>query len=146
MPFNLSKNSKITVVANASAAGTSAIDSSSVDMTGFDGVLFICTFGAIVSDGVQSVNAAQSADDSTFADLEGTSVTVADTDDDKAVWVDIYRPGDRYVRLEVAKATQNSTIEGILAIQYQGTGLPTTHDSSTVLGGELHVTPDEGTA
>lgn len=146
MPFNLSKNTKITVVANASAAGTSAINSSSVDMTGFEGVMYEITFGAIVSGGVQSINAAQSSDDSTFVDLTGSSVTVADTDDNKAFWLDIHRPVDRYVRLEVAKATQNSTVEGIRAWQYGPGDLPTTHDSTTVGGGELHVSPTEGTA
>ena len=144
---NLSQNSKITVVANASAAGTSAINSSSVDMTGYDSVMFICTFGTIVSAGVQSVNLAQSADDSTFADLLATSVTVADSDDDKAVWLEVHKPGDRYIRLEVAKATQNSTVEGIIAIQTNHKlNKPPTHDATTVLGGELHISPAEGTA
>ena len=143
---NLIKNCKITRVANASAAGTSAINSSSVDMTGFDGVLFIVAFGAIVSGAVTSINAAQSADDSSFADLEGSSVSVADTDDNKGVPLDIFKPGDRYVRCEVAKATQNSTVDGIFAIQYQAKDRPTTQDTTTMLAGELHVSPAEGTA
>lgn len=144
---NLSQNSKLTVVANASAAGTTAVDSSSVDMTGYDSVMFVCQFGTIVSGAVTSVNLAQSADDSSFADLLASSVTVADDDDDQAVWLDLHKPGDRYVRLEVAKATQNSTVEAILAIQYNHKlNKPPTHDATTILGGELHISPAEGTA
>ena len=146
MSNNLSQNSKLTVVANASAAGTSAINSSSVDMTGYDSVLFEITFGAIVAGAVTTINLAQSADDSTFNDLLASSVTIADTDDNKAAWLEVHKPIDRYVRLEVAKATQNSTVEGIRAWQTNHKlNKPTTHDSTTVLGSESHVSPAEGT-
>ena len=53
---------KITRVSNAVAAGTSDINSSSVDMQGYDAVEFVVLFGAIVATAVTSVKAQQSSD------------------------------------------------------------------------------------
>lgn len=147
--MNLSKACKITRVSNAVAAGTSDINSSSVDMGadgGYDSVMFLVEFGTITSGAVTSVKAEQSADDSSWNDLAGTGVTVADTDDNGVAWLDVHRPGDRYVRCTVDRATQNAVVDGITAIQYNARELPTTHDATTVLGGEFHLTPAEGTA
>lgn len=146
MANNLSNSIKTTRVANASAAGTTAVNSSSVNMTNFDGVRFTIGFGAIVSTAVTSVNAAQSSDDSSFADLEGSSISVADDDDNQVVVLDIWRPVDKFVRVEVAKDTANSTVDFIIAEQYGPRVLPTTDDASTVVAREIHASPAEGTA
>lgn len=146
----LSQAAKITRHSNAVAAGTTTITpSSGIDMQGYDGCLFLVAFGAITASGVQSVKVQQSDDDGVsdaYSDLEGTSVSVADDDDNQLVWVDVARPQKRYLKVIVSRATQNSAIDGILALQYGSKVEPVTHDSTTVLGGELHVSPDEGTA
>ncbi|MCC6699106.1 MAG: hypothetical protein IT365_26010, partial [Candidatus Hydrogenedentes bacterium] len=96
--MNLAKNVKVTRVSNAEAAAQTAINSTGVDMTGFDGVMFLVPFGAITSGGVQSVNAAQGSDNSAdWVDLEGSKIAVADDDDNQIVVLDIYKPKDRYV-------------------------------------------------
>ena len=46
---NLSRAAKVTRVMNAVAAGTSDQNSSSVDMTGFEGCQFVLMFGAITA-------------------------------------------------------------------------------------------------
>ena len=143
--MNLSKNVKITRIATAQAAGTGAINSDSVDMQGFEGVLFVVSLGTVVSGAATSINAAQSADDSSFADLLGSSVTIADDDDDELKYLDIYQPGDRWVRLEVARATQNSTIDSVVAYQYSPLKAPVTQPTGTE--GEFHgPATAEGTA
>ncbi len=144
--MNTAKDEKVTRVANASAAGTTQVDSSSVDMTGFDSVKFITAFGAIVSGAATSVHVATSSDDSTWNDLLGTSITVADDDDNQVTVHEIVKPLERYLRIEVAKATQNSTVDGIVAVQYNARKKPTTDDASTVVDRETHVSPAEGTA
>lgn len=144
--MNLSKEIKVTRVMNGVAAGVTAQNSSSVDMQNFDSVMFVAMFGSITAGAVTSVNAAQSDDDSTFADLAGTGITVADSDGDQVAVIDLERPVGRYVRCEISRATQNAVIDGVLAIQYRGRTKPTTHDVSTVIASELHVSPDEGTA
>lgn len=148
MYHNLAKEVKVTRVMNAVAAGTSDQNSAVVDMTGFDGVMFLAAFGTITSGAVTSIKGQQGAasDASDAADLEGTAVTVADDDDNQVAGLDIYRPQERYVRLVVDRGTQNAVIDGVVAIQYKGRKFPTTHDTTTVVGIESHNSPAEGTA
>jgi hypothetical protein len=143
---NLSSEVKLTKVSVATAAGTAAIDSDSVDMSGWEGVWFFTTVLAITGSGVQSINAAQCADDSTFLDLEGTGITIADDDDNQTFGVDVYRPKDRYVRLEVARATQNSAFGEIYALQYGPSKGPADNNVDDTITTELHLSPAEGTA
>lgn len=144
--MNLSTDAKVTVLSNAVAAGQTDVEASSVNMEGFDAVQFIIVFGAITSGAATTVKAQQSTDDASFADLLGTGQTVADTDDNKAFIIDIERPREQYVRPVVTRATQDSVVESIIAIQYKAAKKPVTHDSSTVGGSEQHNSPAEGTA
>jgi len=148
--MNLSKMTKITRHNNAVAAGTTDITpSAGIDMQNFEGCLFQVLFGAITAGAATSIKVQQSDDDGVadaYSDLEGTSVTVADDDDNQIFWVDVYRPQKRYLKLIVDRGTQNAVLDGIVAMQYGPRKLPTTHDATTVGGGELHASPDEGTA
>ncbi len=143
--MNLSIRAKLQRVSNAAAAGTSDINSSSVDMLGYDGVMFIVAFGTITAGAVTSIHAEQSLDDSSFADLVGTGVAVADDDDNQLAYLDIKKPRERYVRCVVDRGTQNAVVDGIFALLYDPTEMPVTHDASTVAGGEQHSSPAEGT-
>lgn len=146
MANNISNQIKTTRVMNAVAAGTSDQDSSSVDMLDYEGVRFTVSFGTITGSAVTSIRAGQSANDSSWADLLGTDITVADDDDNQVAILDIWRPIDRYVRCTVKRATQNAVIDGVVAEQYGPRVLPPTNDSSTVVGQEIHTSPAEGTA
>lgn len=150
MSNTLAHDTKLTRHSNAVAAGTTDITpSNGVDMAGFDGVLFVVAFGAITAGAVTSIKAQQSSDDGssdTFADIAGTAVTVGDGDDDKVFYLDIVRPTERYVRIVVDRGTQNAVLDSIVATQYRARSKPTTHDSTTVGGGEVHIGAAEGTA
>lgn len=139
---------KITKVANATAAGTTAINSSAVDMSGYDGCMFLTTVGAIVSGGVQSIKAQQDTASGmgAAADLAGTGITVADDDDNQMFWLDVKRPRERYLRCVVSRATQNSTWGEIYAIQYRGRSFPVSNNVTDTITGEKHEAPAEGTA
>lgn len=129
-------------------AGTSDVTSATVDMAvdnGYRGVQFCVPFGVITSGAVTTVKVQESADDSNWADLAGTSITVADTDDDKMVLIDIYRPGKRYIRCIVDRGTQNAVVDGIFALLYENNMEPVSQ-SADVVGGEVHVSPAAGTA
>ena len=143
--MNLSKNSKVVVISNSVAAGTADVDASSVDMQNYESVMFIVQFGTITATAVTSINAKQSSDDSSFADLAGTSIAVADTDDDLAFVLDIVKPLDRYVKPYIVRGTANAVVESITAILYGPRKMPITLDA-TIGGSETHVSPDEGTA
>lgn len=136
-------------VLNAVAAGTSDQNSSSVDMAGYEGVLFVALFGTLTATQVTSIKAQSSSDDGstdTFADLEGTAVgPLTDSDGNKMLLLDVFRPDERYVRCVVDRGTANAVIDGVIAIRYGARSIPTTQ-GSTVMAAESHVSPAEGTA
>ena len=144
---NLSNEIKITKLANATAAGTTAVNSTGIDMAGYDGILFLVNAGAITASGVQSINAAEStAVGGTYADLVGTKVAIADDDDDELFWIDVSRPKLQFIRLEIARATQNSAFGPIYAFQYRATNKPVSNVVAGSISGELHLSPAAGTA
>ena len=149
MSFNLTKAAKATRVSNAVAAGTTDVECSSVDMKGFRSVTFVVAFGAITSGAVTSVKAQQSSDNGvadSFADLEGTAISVDDDDDNQIVLLEIDEPLERYVRLVVDRGTQNAVVDGVVALQHNAAIEPVTHDSTTLCDSEYHHAPAEGTA
>lgn len=129
------------------AAGAADVTSEAVDTQGYDGVRFVIGFGAIVAGAATSIKARQGAQAnmSDGADLASTSQTVADSDDNKVRVVDIWRPQERYLDLKTLRATQNSTIDFLLAELYAPRAKPVTADA-TVAGQEIHSSPAEGTA
>lgn len=144
---NLSTDVKIDKVANATAAGVTAVNSTGVDMEGYDSVLFLVNAEAIVAGGAQSINAAQGDTlGGSYTDLAGSGVTIADDDDNQAFWVEVRRPSKRFVRLEIARATQNSAFGPIWAIRHRPNIKPQVNNVVDTITGELHVTPAEGAA
>lgn len=143
------KEVKATRVMNAVAAGTTVQNGSILDMSGFDGVLFIAAFGALTATQVTSLKAQQDTDPAggTMADLEGSLVgPLADSDSNQCLMLDVYRPQERYVRPVVNRLTANAVIDGVLAIQYRASKKPTVQDVTTIAFAEVHASPDEGTA
>lgn len=146
--MNLVKNTRLSIAITPTdgAAGTSDINGATLDMAGWDGVLMLVTFGAITTGAVTSIKAQQgnAANLSDAADLAGTGQVIADTDDDKTFYIDLYKPTKRYVRLVVDRGTQNAVVASALYIQYRGAKAPAVH--GTGVAGETHVSPAEGTA
>ena len=143
--MNVSRGIKFTRVMDAVAAGTSDQNSSSVDMKSYDAVTFVVGFGAITASAVTSIKVQGSDDDSAWADLAGTAVSVADSDDDKIVLAEINCPQQRYMRVVVDRGTQNAVIDFAVALQSKANAAPVTQ-SSSVLGSEFHQAPAAGTA
>jgi len=144
--MNLSKAAKASRVSSAVSAGTTAINSSSIDMRGFSGAEFLVSFGAITAGAVTSVKLQGSADDSSWSDLEGTGQTVADDDDNQVFVLDAGHLRHRYLRCVVDRSTQNAVIDGIVSLQYDTDKEPVTHDAATVGGSEYHHAPAAGTS
>lgn len=148
MSDTLYHNVKATIaIAPASGvAGTSDINGATLDMAGFDGVMAIVTFGTITGGAVTSIKWQQDSASGmgTAADLAGTSVTVADTDDEKVKIMDLRNPLERYVRIVVDRGTQNAVVASAVYLQYAAKAMPVTH--ATGVAGESHVSPAEGTA
>lgn len=146
--LNANQESGIRVL-NAVAAGTSAQTSSVIDTRGYDGVKIYSAFGAITAGAVTSVKLQQSSDDGSadaYSDIEGSSVTVADDDDNQVVIHDLHRPQKPYIKVVISRAAQNAVIDGVTAIRYSARKLPTSDDSATIVSRKLLVSPAEGTA
>lgn len=133
----------ITITAGAAAA--TAINGTAIDTAGFDGVLFVVQFGAIVATAVTSIKAQQDTvvGMGAAADLAGSNQTVADTDDDKVFYIDIKRPLEQFVRCVVSRATANATCSAV-AYLYRSRSRPVTH--GTGVAGEKFASPLEGVA
>lgn len=141
----LNSDVKITRVSNAAAAGATDVNCTSVDMEGFDGVLFVALLGTLTATQVTALHAQQSTDNSSFADLEGSEAgPLADGDSNKCLVVDVCRPAERYVRAVVDRATANAVIDGVIAIQYRARSRATAHATSVAFSTSV-VEPDEGT-
>lgn len=147
---NLLYETKVVRVSNAVAAGSSDITpSAGVDFSGWDGGLFVVAFGAITTGAVTSVKLQQSSDDGavdTYADIAGSSVVVADDQDNKVALIDVIRPAERYVLPIVKRATQNAVLDGILCLLYRARKEPVTQSSNVMATSKLLVEPVAGTA
>lgn len=150
--MNLSKLGKVTRVINGAAAGTGTTNGTHVDMKGFNSVTFYCLIGSIGSGSplgsvaVKAQQAAEITSPETFADLEGTSITYANDDDNQVAILEIDSPGERYVRPVIVRSGGTSVIDGVIAVQTKSYDEPVTHDVTTVVASEYHLSPAEGTA
>lgn len=134
---SLLKNVSVSIVKATQASAGTAINTDSVDMQGWESVVFLG--GIATANAGNYVNAADSADDVTFGDLAATKVTPGSNNESFAI--DIVRPVNRYVRLEFVRAGANTVLESVYAIRYNGRKAPITNDNA-----ETHVSPAQGTA
>ena len=136
--MNLSKDVKITVVSPAATAATTAIDSSVLDMSGYEGVMFIALTGDVTAtcDLTLTVkgNTANHLTVPTPITQAATTLFAAGAADadSKALMVDVYKPALRYVFANLTRATANAVIGGIIAIQYNAKSKPTTQAASVI--------------
>lgn len=146
--MNLNSGVKLQRVINATAVGTTNINGAVVDTAGFDTCRFIVAHGTI-TDGTPDIKVQQGSqsDGSDMADLAGTLVTVADTDDNDLAVVEVSRPRERYLRVVVVRGgATGSVIDGAIAELGNPRRSPVTHDATTVAASETHASPAEGTA
>ena len=122
----LSEDIKLTLVQEPLADGQTDPDSDRVDMSGYDGVLFVGILGTIADTGTVTLTAKQAATDIVGTALTDGSVEAAADDDDKLLVIDIFRPTKRYVGTTLTRGTANSVYGGTLAIQYKARSRPTT--------------------
>jgi hypothetical protein len=144
MGAQLGKILKIIKVIGATVAGQTEINGTAVDLSGYEGVMFVAHFGAITVNGVQSLSADQGATQGSATDaIAGSKVVVADDDDEKVAVLDIYRPRDRWVRPVIARATADSIVNGCVAYLYGPKKAPPAKDASVAAQKELQ-SPAEG--
>lgn len=139
----LSSHVKLTKVADHSTANTTDVTSAEVDMAGYEGVLFISSFGTAAANNTMKAQQDTVTGMGSAADLLGTSVASGTSDED--VWIDVFRPRERFVRVIGLRGT-STTMESIWAIQYGARKQPVDNTTSGTIIGEAHASPAEGTA
>lgn len=137
------KECKITRVENSASAGTTDLETDILDMSGYDGVLFIAVLGDATSGSVLELqvlgNTASSVSSPTPVELtvdDATYTAGASDADNKLLIVDCVRPNYRYVYAKLVIDTQNCVVDAIIAIQYRAKNVPVTQ-GSTVLDSAL---------
>lgn len=134
---NLANNIKISYgrVAVAAAANTDA-NTAILDMSGFDGVIFIAPLTDSVATGVATLKVESNTAnaDSGMAAITGATATVTcavnDDINSEVLVVDVYRPQKRYVQGVITSGTANIAFGDVIAIQYAGSKLPATAAAS----------------
>lgn len=132
--MELGRNVEIQTLENYTAAGFGDdLESSTIDMLGFDGVLIIYKLGAITATGVPTLTVKDSSDDSTYASISGAS-QAGDSDDDNLILaINVHKPTKRYLRANLNRATANVVLDGAIAIKY-GPNKSAVTQGSTVVG------------
>lgn len=136
--MNLSKSCKITVVEAAAAAGQTELVTDVLDMTGYEGVMFIALTGDVTASSVLTLtakaNSANSVSSPTPITQKATDAFTAGATsaDSKALVVDVYKPTLRYVFASLTRVDQDAVVGGIIAIQYGPRTQPTTHDATVI--------------
>lgn len=122
---------KVLVCKSEVAAGTTAVeDATIVDMQGYDSVAFVAILGADTATTAEVALSAVCGNDAALSDgvekaAKAEYTAASDTDaDGKTLVLDVIRPGTRYARAKVGRATANAEVLAVLAVLYMGSGIP----------------------
>jgi len=128
----LLSNVALAYLAGAVVAGSSIDDDSAIiDMAGYEGVIFVTTIEDSVATGVASLTVEQNAANSGtgMAALANAVATLTSASNDdlngKVLAVDVYRPSERYLRVNRGSATANIAFGSVTAIRYGQRKSPT---------------------
>lgn len=136
--MNLSKAIKVTVVEAAAAAAQTELVTDVLDMSGYEGVLYLALLGDVTTGSVLTLtakgNSANSVSSPTPVTQKATDTyTAGGADaDSKILMVDVCKPTLRYQFASLTRTTANAVVGGIIAIQYGATNKPTSQDASVI--------------
>ena len=136
--MSLLKNVKVAYAAGAAAAAQTEVLSTVLDMTGYDGVMFIALLGDVTATSVLTLTAKGNTASSTSSpspvtQKASTEFTAGASDaDSTAIVVDVYDPAVRYMFASLTRTTANAVVNGIVAIQYKAEYRPTTQDATVI--------------
>ena len=147
---NLLTDVEIRKVLNYTAASQGTTDATIVDMAGYDEVTFICALGAVVNNGVVTFRIGQADTNDTSDMVVSTATSGAITSDgttialsNKCLILTVTKPKYRYLEAQVVKATQDTTIDSVIAILSKPSaskGRPTVQ-GATVYSSAIHASP-----
>lgn len=136
--MNLLKECKITVVEATAAAAQTELVTDVLDMSGYEGVMFIAMTGDVTTSSVLTLtikgNSANSVSSPTPVTQKASDAFTAGASDadSKVIVVDLYKPTLRYIFGSLTRTAANAVVGGIIAIQYGAHNKPTTQDTSVI--------------
>lgn len=130
-------DSKIDKVLVATAAGTGdTLNGDILDLQDCDSVLGIAVLGDVDNTAVVTLKAFTGNDaalgDGAYETVTATVTATATSADDKLLLLDIIKPGKRYCRFDLVRATANAVVDSIVGIRYNFRKIPTTQPSDVV--------------
>jgi hypothetical protein len=135
--MTLTDNVKIMEVgAPVALADDTDQNSDRIDMSGWDGVVFVVPITDSVNTGVATLTVEQNDSDSNSgmdALSGGVATATSATDDDlndQLLIVDVYRPTKRYVQGVITSSTADIAFGNMIAILYNGSKFPITQDDT----------------
>lgn len=147
---NLLTGVKLSYLKDGVIAGSSIDnDSDIIDMTGFEGVVFITPILDSVATGVATMTVEQNTANSTSgmaALAGGVATATSGANDDlngKVLVIDVYRPRKRYLRVNRISATANIAYGDVIAIQYAARNHPVAQAAAEVAASSIVVSPEE---
>ena len=114
---------------SAGVDGAFVTTATEIDTLGFDSVAIIYSVGAIAAGGIITTRVKNSDTSGTYGagtiDRIGANLANnADTDDDKFIVHEVYRPTRRFLRPEYQRTVGNVTINGIFAVLFNAKDTP----------------------
>lgn len=127
------KNADITRIANATAAGTTDINGTVIDMQGYKAALCIAALGALTATQVTRLIAEQSDNSNGSPDAFNTiaqTALAADADGNKLLVLEVFEPSKRYVRFTLDRGTANAVLDSMVVIRFRANTVPVTQGST----------------
>jgi len=129
-----SKVDKVYVAAVASTDDTLTGDI--LDLQDCDSVMGVAILGDVSTTAVVTLKA-YTGDEAALGDgdYETATATVtadATSADNKLLILDVVKPGKRYCRFDVVRATGNAVVDGVIGIRYNFRVIPTTQPADVV--------------
>jgi len=97
----------------ALAAGTTAVNSSTIDALADMGLNLVIDLGVVTATGTGTFQLQRSDNGSTWANITGATYAWTDADTNKTVTICLSELTNRYFRLVTTRATANTAISGI---------------------------------
>ena len=134
---SLLKASKIDKVLVATAAGTDdTLNGDILDLQDCDSVMGIAILGDVAATSVVTLKAftgdAPALGDGAYETVTATVTADATSADNKLLVLDVVKPGKRYCRFDLVRATANAVVDGIVGIRYNPRVKPTTQPADVV--------------
>jgi len=124
------------VKALEAAAQTAITDGDILDLQGYDSVCAIAILGNVDNGSVPTLKAycgdAAALGDGAYKTTTATATATATSCDNKLLVLDVVKPGKRYVRFDMTRASGNAVVDGIVAIRYNARVVPLTQGSDVI--------------